>query len=212
MLPKLSKMKFSKNGGVLNNKVVLYIVLIISILNILGYLMNNNLEAVIFFVVLGFLTTYFSSNMIIVLTISIVGTALFSNITASRKLKEGMKGKKNNESVDEKKTQDNNVDEDEDEDEPSTSLKSGKNKIDMVETLNEAYSNLQKSVGKNGVKGLKSDTAQLLDQQKELMQNIENMQPLIEGATNLLDGLDMSKFEGITSMLAKFSGGNTNEK
>ena len=71
MLPKLSKMKFSKNGNVLNNKIVLYVVLIIAILNILGYLMNKNLEAVAFFVVIGFLTTYFTPNMIIVLAVAI---------------------------------------------------------------------------------------------------------------------------------------------
>ena len=45
----------------------------------------------------------------------------------------------------------------------------------------------------------------------ELMANIENMQPLIEGATNLLEGLDMSKFEGITNMLSKFTGGKNIE-
>jgi len=208
MLPKLSKMKFSKNGNVLNNKIVLYVILIIAILNILGYLMNKNLEAVAFFVVIGFLTTYFTPNMIIVLAVAIIGTALFANISAAQKLKEGMKGKKNSKT---KHSEEDDDDDDDNDESPATTVKSGKNKVDMVETLNEAYSNLQKTVGKKGVKGLQSDTTQLLDQQKELMANIENMQPLIEGATNLLEGLDMSKFEGITSMLSKFTGGKNIE-
>ena len=52
--------KFPKMDSVLNDKNVLYIVFVVAILNLLGYLLVKNLEAVAFFLVLGFLTTYFS--------------------------------------------------------------------------------------------------------------------------------------------------------
>ena len=57
-MPKMSKMP--KLDKLLNNKNVLYAVFVIAILNLLGYLMMQNTEAVVFFLIVGFLTTYFS--------------------------------------------------------------------------------------------------------------------------------------------------------
>ena len=85
-------MKMPNFKNLLNDKNVLYVVFILAILNILGYLLVQNLEAVAFFLIVGFLTTYFSKNMIIVLMVSIVTTSLF---TSSRpRVKEGMSSKK----------------------------------------------------------------------------------------------------------------------
>jgi len=59
-----SKIKMPKMDQLLNDKNVLYIVFVVAILNLLGYLITNNLEAVVFFLIVGFLSTYFSKNMI----------------------------------------------------------------------------------------------------------------------------------------------------
>jgi len=87
-------MKMPNFKNLLNDKNVLYVVFILAILNILGYLLVQNLEAVAFFLVVGFLTTYFSKNMIIVLMVSIVSTSIFTS-TRTRMVKEGMSSKKN---------------------------------------------------------------------------------------------------------------------
>ena len=80
---KLKMPTLPKMGKVLNDKNVLYIVFILAILNILGYLLVRNTEAIAFFLIVGFLTTYFSKNMIVVLLVSMVSTSIFSSTRIS---------------------------------------------------------------------------------------------------------------------------------
>ncbi len=65
----------------LQNKYVLYAVLVIAVLNIVGYLAVRNMDAVLFFILTGLLTTYFTRNMIIVLVICIVTTNFYIGTT-----------------------------------------------------------------------------------------------------------------------------------
>jgi hypothetical protein len=68
MKSKRSSPKFSSNSiGILSNKYVLYASFFFAIVTAANYLLRNNLEAVAIFIIIGFLTTYFSKNMIIVL-------------------------------------------------------------------------------------------------------------------------------------------------
>jgi len=62
--------KFIKNA--LTNKYVLYLVLIVSVGNILGYIEANDFDALALFMASGFVMSYFSKNMIIILV-----TAMF---------------------------------------------------------------------------------------------------------------------------------------
>jgi hypothetical protein len=71
------------------DKNVLYIMLIISVVNVLGYLMMGNFEAVVFFVIVAYLSTFFTKNMVIVFLISILATN-FLMATNFRNKKEGM--------------------------------------------------------------------------------------------------------------------------
>ena len=85
------KFKIPKTDKLLNDKNVLYVVFVLAILNLLGYLVVQNTEAVAFFLIVGFLTTYFSKNMIIVLIVAMVTTSLFTATkTSYRSVKEGM--------------------------------------------------------------------------------------------------------------------------
>ena len=83
-------MKLPKADKLLNDKKVLYVVFVLAILNVLGYLFMQNTEAVAFFLIVGFLCTYFSKNMIIVLMIAIVSTSLFASTRTVSLIKEGM--------------------------------------------------------------------------------------------------------------------------
>jgi len=56
----------------LGNKTVLYVVSIIALLNVLGYLFYGNITAVVYFGLLGLLVSYFSKNMIIILMVPLI--------------------------------------------------------------------------------------------------------------------------------------------
>lgn len=79
------------------SKIVLYILLILSVTNLFGYLMSENFTAVFMFLVIGYLTTYFTDNMIIVFAVSIFATnfAVAMNYNRNREgLANGKKKKK----------------------------------------------------------------------------------------------------------------------
>ena len=115
---KLKMPTLPKMGKVLNDKNVLYIVFILAILNILGYLLAKNTEAIAFFLIVGFLTTYFSKNMIVVLLVAMVSTSIFTSTRMSfGKLgmsKEGMENKEGKKENDAKKSDDKDADDKDD--------------------------------------------------------------------------------------------------
>jgi len=226
------KFKIPKTDKLLNDKNVLYVVFVLAILNLLGYLVVQNTEAVAFFLIVGFLTTYFSKNMIVVLIVAMVATSLFTATkTSYRSVKEGMtdsssQRQETKDSIKSKMDQKKQVlkekkqtaqtaqtaqsdtssgdDEEVEEVEELTVVSQGKNRVDIVANLSEAYNNLQKTVGEGGVQGLTNQTETLLTQQKQLMDNITTMQPFLETAQGFMDKLDLSSLDGIGDLLSNF--------
>jgi len=77
-------------AALLKNKNVLYIVLFFSVANLFSYLMLKKLDAVAFFIISGFLTTYFSKNMIVVMLTAMLSTFILVQINLLGKVQEGM--------------------------------------------------------------------------------------------------------------------------
>jgi len=94
-------MAFKINSPIINkllkNKYLLYVLFAISAMNVLGYLAVNNLHAVVFFIAVGLISTYFTKNMIINLGLALV----FTNLMYGKKTVEGLTNKE--ESSEEKK-------------------------------------------------------------------------------------------------------------
>jgi hypothetical protein len=112
----------------LNNKYLLYFIVFLAITNILGYLVTNKLNAVIFFTLVSLLTYQFSKNMIIVLLVALLSTNL---LMANRTLREGLEG--NTEVKEEDKLE--NVD---------PELKKGLDALKKSKDVNEAKEILEK--------------------------------------------------------------------
>jgi hypothetical protein len=74
MKSKKSSPRFTGSSDILHNKYILYASFFFAIITAAGYLLRNNLEAICIFVIIGFLTTYFSKNMIIVLLVTTIAT------------------------------------------------------------------------------------------------------------------------------------------
>lgn len=79
--------------SLLKNRNVLYVVLFLAVANLFSYLMLKQLDAVIFFIIIGFLTTYFSKNMIVILLTSMISTFLLVQVNLlGQTVREGMDG------------------------------------------------------------------------------------------------------------------------
>jgi len=75
----------------LSNKITFYVVLVLSIINIIGYLAISNFNAIIFFALIGIISRQFSNNITVVLIIALIATSL---LVSTKLIKEGMTSKK----------------------------------------------------------------------------------------------------------------------
>ncbi len=207
-LPKMNLGRDMKK--LLKNKMVLYIVLFITVTNLLGYLMVNNIDAVILLFLVGLLTSYFSKNMIVVMLAAIIFTNLLvGSKNASRTpLLEGM-GHKNDKDEESDKEAEEDADEDKDEKEdegkdPLTNLKLKPASINEKDTgsdldfpgsLEAAYDNLDKLLSSDAINKMSADTQKLAEKQHKLMKNIGKLEPLMENAQNMMEGLNGGRVE-----------------
>ena len=268
-------MNFKKKAMELfTNKYFLYFMVVLSGLNMLGYLVMNNLNAVIFFALIAILVSNFSKNMSIILLISLLATNL---LTAKRIIKEGMESNTNNTNNNNNKSK-QNMETDDTMDNVDPSFKKGANalqtsnsvseaksklesqsqssnnsntsntdiitppmdpnnmdmnmdssttdvepnvsgmsnmkknaksnsgsRLDYASTLEEAYDNLDKMLGSDGIKQLTNDTKDLMIKQQELFKSMEGMAPLLNNAKSMLDGFDMKNLSGLANLAQSFT-------
>jgi len=278
-------MSFSSEASkLLTNKYFLYFIVFLAVSNVLGYLVTNKLNAVIFFALVAFLTSNFSKNMTVILLVSIVATNL---LMANRSMREGLENATMPTLTDEQKA--TKVDADKldsvdrelgdglktlqasgnteeaklklenrkamksttntnttttplidpnnrDLNKPTTEtsqvegLKSrgksgfhnpkgnsslrdaapvngGSSRIDYATTLEDAYDNLDKILGSDGINKLSNDTQRLMQQQQKLFDTMANMMPMIESAKDMMGGIDMSQLGGLADLAGGLGNG-----
>ena len=255
---KIPKFMDKKNlSKILENKYVLYFVFILAIINLFGYMVTGNINSIVFFVLVAFLTRYFSKNMIIILTIPLVLTSVLmvgkkvkesfenasnkdSNVEDAKKkvekfqeminiiereireLKEE-KGKLvkerkydeaekvnreikvKNEMIDDlvkKQNRNERIIEEskKNKKEKMSSMYNKPNRIDYASTVEDAYEDLNKILGGNGIKQLTDDTQKLMKQQLQLADAMKSMSPLMEQAKGLLQGFDLKNLGSLTNV------------
>ena len=229
------KSKVNKNSffnKTLNNRYVLYLVAVVSLLDILGYILKHQFSAVLFFYLIAMIVFYFNKNMTFVLGSALIGTTLLHVLKNLMGIKEGFKegNKKADKEVEKllEKTVnlDNQDSEDEDEDtteedtEPMTSKKSKKagmknkerytnqkinpglynipnkdnlkKQLGKADKMENAYDNLEKVVGENGIKSMSNNTKDLVKQQNELLKGLKEVTPAINEAMGAIGKIDLN--------------------
>ncbi len=202
----------------ITNTYVLNIVFFVSILNILGYVIYRNYDAVMYFVLVGMLVAYFSKNMTLILGIPLILVNLFS--IGKRKVYEGLENKVTaGEEAEEDEKELDAVDsiekpkegfEDEDEktvkgktaEKFEVGRKKGQYNIDYASTIEDAYDDLNKIIGGDGMKKLTDDSQRLMQQQVQLAKAMESIGPLVEKMAPML--------ESAQDMFSKVGGGGVN--
>ena len=77
----------SEASKILTNKYFLYFIVFLAASNVLGYLVSNKVNAVIFFALVAFLASNFSKNMAVILLVAIIATNL---LMANKTMREGL--------------------------------------------------------------------------------------------------------------------------
>lgn len=212
--------------NLLKNKYVLYSVLFLALTNVLGYLAIGDFESLVFFIMLGLLSSYFSKNMIINLSVSILGT----NILFSRKkLYEGMENSTSEEKKETKKTKEEKEHNENKESQETTKEKFSQQnipksqpanisdeddgigeRIDYAKTLEQAYDNLQNMLGTQGMSGLTKETQKLVDQQKSLMSTMKDMGPMVKMFKESMGSINNKELQGTLGNLTNVMKGLQN--
>lgn len=76
---------------IVNNKYVLYLVLILAIINAVGLLQEQDYDSLLLLTIVGMLSSYFTKNMVVVLSVAMV-VANYNYIQDNLSILEGFKG------------------------------------------------------------------------------------------------------------------------
>jgi hypothetical protein len=224
----------------LTNRWVLNIVFLAAFFSVLSYIVLGNIEAFVFFVVMGALIKYFSRNMIIILGVPLILVNLYVFNKTNKDNKEGLENnnssgsdsgtnKKPSQSqvIDnlnsDKRTQDSTPitpsvigSKSEESFEVGRPKKGGAYDIDYASTIEDAYDELNKILGSDGIKRLTDDTQGLMKQQAQLAESMKGMAPLIQGMAPMMKqaqailgdmGGDKEGLGSIMNMAKKLAGG-----
>ena len=80
-------------------------------------------------------------------------------------------------------------------------------RIDYAATMEQAYDNLQTMLGDDGIKSITTETKKLVSQQKDLMQTLNSMAPVLNTAKETLSGMDLPSMGEMGNILKKLNGG-----
>lgn len=218
-----------KLKSLLKSKLVLYTTFAVALLHVLGYMAVDDDKALLFFIAIGVLTTFFSKNMIVVLVVAVVatnvlfaGNAVREGLTNAKAVDEEDDEKKKAEAAAAKEIQVNadaftqkNIPSSK----PAAATESEEDeaigkRIDYASTIEQAYDNLQQMLGPDGIKGLSKETQSLVHQQKSLIGTLNDMAPVLKTAKETLDTMSgsMPDFGNIQSLMKSFGGGLMGKK
>jgi hypothetical protein len=190
------------------NKNYLYVVLGLSLLNIIIYAYTARFGALAVFFLVGIFMTNFSKNMAVVLTMTLLFSSVF---LMGSKVHEGMTSggaeeDKKEEEKEEKKEEQNEKKEEEKEikKEEGASAKTGSEPVPNMDKTDKSSSLGSASVddvlNPEAIKNLTKETMELMGEQKKLFASMNEMGPLLAQAQEMLAGFDMAELNKLASM------------
>ena len=85
-------------------------------------------------------------------------------------------------------------------------------RIDYAATMEMAYDNLDKMLGKKGMQGLTQETSKLAKQQKGLMESLKGMAPIMQNAKATLESMNLPEINKMASMMQNINQGKRAQK
>lgn len=174
--------------SLLHNTFVLYFILFISVAYLFFFMQTGNFRSVFVFLLVGFLTSFYSKNMIVVLTCALIGTRIISTMDS---LHEGLETKEGH--TDKNKTYD------------KKSKTNGEESSEEDEAIDEAIDEELEGVSNKEIKELltseetrkaiQEDLQGMLKTQEQMIEGMSKLGPLIDKAENFHQ--KYKKYEGI---------------
>jgi hypothetical protein len=203
-------------GSLLHNCYVMYFILFLAISDLLVLAVGREYMFIIIFLIVGFLTSFFSKNMMVIMLVAIVATNILrsgSKITLSEGLenKDGEEGQLEN--LENKYDDDTQIESLENaEGEQIENLETAEGDAQYIENLENAEEEsktesfdlkTKKATSLDGypIAGLNvlgDQTSQLISTQQKLMENMKTLEPMLSQAEKF-----MSQFDKIGKNVSK---------
>jgi hypothetical protein len=213
----LKKSKPINFSPLLQNKVVLYFTLFVSIAYIFFFLQTGDFQSVFVFLCIGFITTFFSDNMIVVLLCALVGTHLILIITKVQEGLEGGKGAKgdkgakvdkdNKDVKDAEDTKQSQQSQQSKQNDGEPKKDSGKSDSDNKDNTNfeqdDEFGGMTPEEVKDVLrkrKDIQDDLKGILGLQDQIMKGVKDMEPLMNQADSF-----MKKYEYFGKITQRFN-------
>lgn len=193
------KILYSNYNKILHNRFILYFVLFISLVNLLALAVSGSYSFIIIFILVGYLTMYFSKNMMVILIIALAVTNILRYGTSIRVSENFTSGEVEREAdmpeldVPTKPATPKPTIAQKTLNKPSSSL------TDEIEEDDENHKKEKETFESSGISSpytydqlhiLGNNTADLIATQQKLMENMDALKPLLDGANNLLNSVD----------------------
>ena len=169
---------------ILQNRMALYLFLFISLLHLFYYVNIGDYQSVAIFILVGFLTTFFNKNMLIILITALIVTHIIR--FGLRKAYEGIENIVKEEEKEEKEegfTDETKVLKEEEEEEKE-GMKEGKDKGAVPP---KGKDSAKPSDAKDLDSDKKKDYLEFQSLQSEIMKNMEKLEPLITQAESFVE-------------------------
>lgn len=201
-------MNFNLKGitvnNILKNKYVLYVVALIALVDILGYIMKQEFSAVLFFYLVGMIAYFYTKNMTVVLLTSLVATTLAHLLKNMMGFKEGMENKEEVEleededettNMEKKKIIDRIKLKDEEASEASEVSEGVQSKEEKIKNAFEKKDILPSKKEKDKLENVSQDASKLLKQleKKGVKSGYTNQQKLTPGLYNIPNKAQLEK-------------------
>jgi hypothetical protein len=183
----------STQGGFLTNKWFLYLVLFSAVFDLFYFYGKGDMYALTIFFIIGFLASFFSKNMVVILILAIVLTHL---IRYGKNLSEGFEEKEDEEGFEE---DDDKEGFEEKEDEEGFEEEDEKEGFEEKED-EEGFEEEDKE---DGFKG--SGAHALAQNQKQLMESMQALEPMLAKAEGFLQTVAPHKKDGFATLYEAYS-------
>lgn len=183
-----------KVKNILENKTLLYIIFFIAVTNFFGYLMTNQNEAVIIFLLTGLITSFFSKNMIVISLVAILATNFLAagNFIQSAPY-----------NIQESFTSNRQVAKPASDEMDEMEATGKKPKLNYAETIEAAYDSLDQIIGSDAIRQMSGDTQRLIHKQQGLIESMKSLQPMISKVGSAMQKIDNTGLQNTISHMGK---------
>ena len=185
------KMKYNFNP-ILQNQFVLYLFLFMVLVQIVIFVNNNDTTGIILMCLIGFLTSFFSKNMIVILCLALVGTSLLQKFL-NKSSYEGFEEKKDKKDKKDKKKDENKEETEEDVEEEEVAEEENEDEVDDANS-NEK-SDKTKDEMKKQFEELKKQYPEFKAIQDDLINGILKIDPVLEKAEAFMNKYSQYKIQ-----------------